>query len=174
MHDCFWQVNIRSAQVSSSCSKNQRSTLHILSCYSDQSHDKKNLEHSKTMATQKAPPNESASTRVGGSTPAWRGANCRGARLIIRKSQQRLSREHFSYLLTKHLNNNAAIVNHACIEAKKQWISWSDANCHHHLYVRQSRDPVCSMVSFYATLDNASNTLTLNYAKIKIFGKEKL
>jgi hypothetical protein len=30
------------------------------------------------------------------------------------------------------------------------------------------------MVSFYATLDNSSNTLTLNYAKIKIFGTEKL
>jgi hypothetical protein len=39
---------------------------------------------------------------------------------------------------------------------------------------QESRDPVCSMVSFYATLDNASNTLTANYAKIKIFGIEKL
>jgi hypothetical protein len=65
------------------------------------------------------------------------------ARLIIRKSQQRLSRQHFSYLTTDDLNNNAAMVNHACSEAKsnESLDQMRTATIIYYLFVRLSRDP---------------------------------
>jgi hypothetical protein len=111
---------------------------------------------------------------VRGSPAARRAKNNAYARLIIRKSQQRLSREHCSNLLTEHLNKNAAMVNHACSEAKnnESLDQMRTTTIIYYLFVRLSRDQTAS--SFYATLDNASNTLTPNYAKIKIVGMEKL